>query len=108
MRRRVRIRSLLFAFAALFGATNAHATDIQWIDATGGDFNDPSNWSPAQVPGAKDRAIVTLAGTYTVTVTPIDQLYIGDLVVGGPGSTPTLHLAAAGLLSLEGSFEIAA
>ena len=62
---------------------------ISWINASGGAWSNPSNWDGAVVPGALDSAIVTLAGTYTVTLDV--NASVASLTLGGarpPRSTP--------------------
>ena len=41
---------------------------ITWTAATSGDWNVASNWSPTQVPGKDDDAIISAPGTYLITV----------------------------------------
>ena len=80
------ITALRLATALLLAATIesrvALAADVTWIDGTGGNFNDPANWSSGQVPGLGDRALITLAGTYTVNVGSVDFLDVTHLVLG--------------------------
>jgi len=61
----------------------AGAIDIAWTNAAGGAWGEPGNWSPAQVPGPEDRALVTLPGTYTVTIVFADAASVATLIVGG-------------------------
>jgi hypothetical protein len=89
-------------------AAPARAADIQWANDQGGPWNDPANWSPKQVPTFEDRALITLPGSYVVDVSSIDVLSAAELVLGGPGSAPTLHLAPASFLSIEAGAEIRA
>ncbi|MBN1852743.1 MAG: hypothetical protein JW829_08460 [Pirellulales bacterium] len=60
---------LVCAFAALsvsFYSLPASGTDHRWIDAAGGWFDTDTNWDPVGEPGATDRAIFDISGTYTV------------------------------------------
>ncbi len=42
--------------------------DVSWIDATGGAWSDPLNWSTGTVPNATQNVCITLDGNYTVNV----------------------------------------
>jgi hypothetical protein len=117
MRRPDRTHRLTFAFvfastllvaASAIGPRAAVAADITWIDAAGGNFNDPSNWSPAQVPDKADRALITIAGTYTVNVGATDQLFIAELVVDGSSGEQTLHFTPGGSIGVDTDVTIGA
>ncbi|MBI5711032.1 MAG: hypothetical protein HZC42_12145 [Candidatus Eisenbacteria bacterium] len=73
-------------------APNAGAATIEWNNAAGGNWSAASNWTPPSVPGAGDDVLITLAGTYTVTL-DVDAT-INWLSLGGAGGTQTL--AASG------------
>ena len=42
-------------------------TNNYWTNASGGDWDTATNWSLGHVPTATENAVITLAGTYTVT-----------------------------------------
>jgi len=46
----------------------AEAATITWTNTSGGFWSDATNWSPNQVPGNTDNALITTPGTYTVTL----------------------------------------
>ncbi len=72
----------------LFGhSLTSHATDIHWANPVNGNWNTAANWNPAQVPGAGDRAFITVDGTYTVAVSAVTT--VGGLEVGGATGTQT-------------------
>ena len=48
--------------------TTACASAINWTNIAGGNWSVAANWSPNQVPGSADDAVITNAGTYTVTL----------------------------------------
>ena len=75
----------------------AHVTaaDIVWTNLAGGNWNNPTNWSPNQVPGATDNALITNAGTYTVTLNA--NADITSLTLGGNSGTQTLTNTAFNL-----------
>jgi len=68
------------------------AADLRWTNTAGGSWNTAANWSPNQVPTAADRAWITNAGTYTVTVS--GNAAVGELTLGGDSGTQTLSLSS--------------
>ena len=62
--------------AAVAAATLAHADTIQW-NVSSGDVNTAANWTPQQVPGSSDTAIVD-SGTATISANfPVNVLNVG-------------------------------
>src|ERR1017187_4114362 len=70
---------------------------ITWNSPTGGDWDTNTNWSPAQVPGASDTAIITnLTGSGIVYLNSNKADTISGLTTG-----PSTHLEViTGSLSL--------
>ena len=117
----IRGSSLLFALAALVTREpdRSWASSVTWTNASGGSWNTPANWSPQQVPGASDTALITAAGTYSVTqdvnVTVAGVILGGDtgaqtllnnsytLTLSGPGTLGTNATLALGGGTLSGS-----
>ncbi|HET8945508.1 MAG TPA: hypothetical protein VFQ07_00860, partial [Candidatus Polarisedimenticolia bacterium] len=66
------------------------ASPIGWANPVSGNWNTPANWNPPQVPGASDDAIITVDGTYTVTVDA--DVSVASLTLGGTSGTQTLSL----------------
>ena len=64
----------------------------QWVNAAGGAFDDPANWSRGAVPGTGDTAVVQLAGTYTIDISAAAS--IGILLVGGDSARPVLRITS--------------
>jgi hypothetical protein len=60
--------------------------DIVWTNTLGGDWHSATNWSPNQVPGAVDNAIIPITATVTVN-SPAECL---SLTLGSVSGTPTL------------------
>jgi hypothetical protein len=55
---------------------------IAWDNPVDGDFNDATKWMGGVVPGETDRAVITRAGEYTVTLTSdhtVGQIAVGNL-----------------------------
>ncbi len=69
-----------------------------WTNLAGGNWNTPSNWDPNKVPAAGDRALLTNAGAYTVTLNVNASL--ASLALGGASGTQTLA-QVAGTLTLS-------
>jgi hypothetical protein len=63
---------------------------VAWSNPAGGDWNTATNWTPARVPSGTDRAVIELAGTYTVTL-PSGTASFASLSVGGAGASVTLR-----------------
>ncbi|MFN8178933.1 MAG: T9SS type A sorting domain-containing protein [bacterium] len=80
-------------FSPVWGAT------VSWINASGGVWSSPSNWDSG-VPGASDDAVITLAGTYTVTLDV--NASVASLTLGGASGTQTLS-ASSRTLTLGGA-----
>src|SRR5512143_3493773 len=76
---------------------------IAWINAAGGNWSNPANWSPARVPAKGDTVFITLGGTYTVTLDVSDT--VAFLTVGG--GTPTLT-ASSRILGVDSGGSVAA
>lgn len=85
----------------------AHADTITWTNTSSGDWGEPMNWSPNQVPGAGDT--VTIGGYSAIrTVTINSSVSVGAMTVWwgasitvAPGAT--LNLAGLGLTWIQGS-----
>ena len=72
---------------------SAHFTTlgITWTNAAGGDWNNPTNWSPNLIPGSNDNVFITLSASINVS----NATECGSLVLGG--------LSGSGTLTLHGS-----
>lgn len=66
----------------------ARAGSIVWTNTGGGSWSGSTNWNPNQVPGPSDDAVVTAAGTYTVTLSA--SVTVGSLTLGGGSGLQTL------------------
>src|SRR5262245_39704055 len=92
----IRCRTLvlmLFMLATLH--RTAWGDDIAWKNPVSGNWGTPSNWNPAQVPDAADNAIITVSGTYTVTLDVTAT--VTAVTLGGASGTQTLAIGANAL-----------
>ena len=77
-----------------------------WSGSTGGNWSDPTNWTPTGVPGSADAALVNLAGSYAIA---LDVASIGSLTLDAPGVTvtPSTALTLGGVLDVQaGTFTV--
>ncbi len=87
--------------ALVVGETgDAMAAVVSWNNASGGNWSDVANWTPNQVPGSQDDAVITLDGTYTVSLN-VDAT-VASLVVGGTTGTQTFSNTTS-TLTLDGA-----
>jgi len=78
---------------------SAVGTVVSWANPAGGSWHDSTSWDVGRVPGPLDTALITLSGTYTVSVT--DSVLVYGLELGAPdGSSRTLTIDQA-LFELE-------
>ena len=80
----------LFA-GILLVSSRASQAGITWTNLNGGNWSAATNWSPNQVPVSTDDAIITNAGTYTVTLDASPT--VNSLTLGGGGGQETLSTA---------------
>src|SRR6185436_11773745 len=98
-------RFLMLLFQALSAAvlqSSATAADIIWTNSAGGSWSTASNWSPNQVPGSADVAVITNVGTYTVLLDI--GTTIGGFRLGGATGNQTLTIN--GSLAVNGASTI--
>jgi hypothetical protein len=89
-----------FALLVMAGWISAQAATVTWTNTAGGNWNVAANWSPKQVPGATDTAVITNSGTYTITLS--DNESVNTLALGGISGTQTLNISG-GTFILNGS-----
>jgi len=75
-----------FAAVLLFSKPTIAAT-ITWTNSVDGNWSGTTNWSPNQVPGSSDTAVITNDGTYTVTLDV--GANVAGLVVGATSGVNT-------------------
>jgi hypothetical protein len=71
--------------------SSAGAATVSWTNLNGGNWNVATNWSPNQVPGSADTALITAAGAYTVTLNTSPT--VNSLTLGGSSGQQTLATA---------------
>ena len=81
----------------------AMATQVSWTNSAGGNWNTGTNWSGGTVPGTSDTALITLNGTYSVTLDMSPS--IKRLVIGATSGTQTL-VSTSQTLTVNGSLDI--
>src|SRR5580658_9583357 len=82
------------AGAILALTLSAHAAVYDWTNASGGSWNNPTNWTPNQVPGSNDTANITVAGTYSVTLNVSPT--VAGLVLGASNGLTTQSFFTGG------------
>ncbi len=84
---------LLFILSGL----RVWSAQLVWTNTAGGLWSNATNWSPNAVPGAPDSAVVTNAGTYTITSSA--AVTVSDLILGATNKvgSPTLLISAGTL-----------
>ena len=92
---------MIVTCAAVAAVTLAHADTIQW-NVSSGDVNNAANWTPQQVPGSSDTAIVN-SGTASISADfPVNVFNIGYTAEGDVTQTAGAASvgAAVGALTL--------
>jgi hypothetical protein len=84
----------------MIAAIASHADVIHWTNTSGGNWSVAANWNPNQVPSTNDTALITNAGSYTVTLN-VDPTVAG-LLLGGSSGPQTLAVAGR-TLTLNGT-----
>ncbi len=77
-----------------------------WVNATGGNWSTPGNWSLGTVPTATDIVWIRQSGTYTVTLDA--PATVGRMLVGGTSGTQTLAISGTSTLTMTDSVLVAA
>ena len=89
-------------FGCIVEVANAQCT-TSWISASGGSWNDASNWSNG-VPGSSSNACIKLGGNYTVTLN--GAVSIKSLTLGTTANTTTQTLEVKNSLNLSDSSRV--
>ncbi|HEY1789093.1 MAG TPA: hypothetical protein VGJ73_13105, partial [Verrucomicrobiae bacterium] len=67
-----------------------HTQTITWTNTAGGNWSVAANWSPNQVPGPTNTAVISAPGTYTVAFD--ENAAIAGMVLGGSSGAQTFSL----------------
>ena len=79
---------LAVLLAGMHLSGSVRAAQIVWTNTAGGNWNAATNWSPNQVPGSADDAVITVSGTYAVTLNT--STTVNSLALGGASGQQTL------------------
>jgi len=94
--------ALFLAHSFCLGATAMAQDTVTWNNSAGGNWNTATNWSPARVPTTNDIAVISLPGTYTVTLSS-GTAAPTSLTVGGSNAVVTLQQLAGTLAPQQAS-----
>jgi urease beta subunit len=92
--------NFFFIVFLFFAIGCPRAATITWTNTAGGNWSVTNNWTPNQVPGSSDDAVITASGTYIVTLDA--SATVASLTLGGTSGTQSF-LANANTLTLNGA-----
>jgi hypothetical protein len=104
MKRTFALVGFCTVLSGLLAVTPARATDIAWTNTAGGNWSTVANWSPNQVPGAADNAVIANNGAYNVTLNGAAS--VNTLVVGGSSGVQTLALSSGLTIAGNATFNV--
>src|SRR5215469_15048634 len=91
MKKAILLLNIALASCLFTTATATNGATITWASGASGNWSNPTNWNPNQVPGPFDTAIITASGNYTVTVD--SNAAVSTLALGsGDTTTQTIRL----------------
>nr|MBK9650241.1 T9SS type A sorting domain-containing protein [Bacteroidota bacterium] len=91
----------MLMLVAIFCNHNVHGANVSWNNVAGGNWSVGANWSNGSGPGANDTAVISLNGTYTVTMDM--NVNCQKLVLGGNSGTQTLSASSFSLTIGKGA-----
>ncbi|MGH7637677.1 MAG: hypothetical protein ACREOK_08490, partial [Gemmatimonadaceae bacterium] len=80
---------------------NIIATDVHWINASGGLWSNGANWSSGAPPTASQNAFIDLSGTYAVTLDV--NATVSSIAVGAASGVQSLNANARTLTVMSSS-----
>jgi len=92
------VAGLLSIIIPLAG-NHAIAGKVSWVSAVSGNWSDGTKWSEGVKPSSGDDVLITVDGTYTVTLD--DNATVTSLTLGGTTGTQTLT-GSGRTLTLDG------
>ena len=104
-RSRRTIGGLVVLLAGMHLSGPVQAAQIVWTNTIGGNWNAATNWSPNQVPSTNDTAVITVAGTYSVTLNVSPTVAGLDLGASTGGTTQSLVWAGF-TLTVNGPIQV--
>ena len=102
----IKIRVAL-CLSLILGVQTVRSATISWINTSGGNWSNPNNWSPSQVPGPTDQAVINEAGNYSVSLDVSATVAELDLGASVAGTTQTF-LTAGQTLTVNGPIQVTA
>jgi hypothetical protein len=95
----------LSATSEPFDVISTGPREVAWINATGGNWSEPTNWDIGEVPAAADIVTIDLDGTYTVTLDGTRT--VGSLALGGLTGSQTLFFSGFSM-TINGALSVGA
>src|SRR5437867_11298401 len=83
-------RTLYWIILLFVSGHLAWGATIVWNNPSGGNWNVAANWSPNQVPGASDTALIVNNGNYVLSLET--GATVKDLALGAASGTQTLSV----------------
>jgi hypothetical protein len=98
---------LSFCLSLILCVQTVRSDTITWINTSGGNWSNPNNWSPSQVPGPTDQAVISEAGNYSVSLDVNATVAELDLGASVAGTTQTF-LTGGQTLTVNGPIQVTA
>ncbi|MGA3269239.1 MAG: hypothetical protein ABSE16_20780, partial [Verrucomicrobiota bacterium] len=96
---------LVVLLAGMLLSGPLQAAQIVWTNTSGGNWNNTDNWSPNQVPSTNDTAVITVAGTYSVTL-DVSPTVAGLDLGASTGGTSQILVWAGFTLTVNGPIQV--
>ncbi len=84
--------------------TATAAAIVSWVNPVDGNWSDGANWSTGLQPTESEAALITVDGTYTVTVDGNHS--VANVLIGGTTGQQTLHITAGNYLQVNGAVTV--
>ena len=97
---KIKLQYLIITLLSFGLFRTTQGATITWTNAVSGDWSVPANWSPNQVPGANDTALINTPGSYSVSVS--DNESVSNLILGAASGTLTLNIVS-GTFTVHGT-----
>ena len=100
-----RIFSALIMSLFFLARLTVHASICNWTNTAGGNWSNANNWSPNQVPGAADTAVITNAGNYSV-ILDVSPTVAGVVLGAGSGGTTQNFFTGGQTITVNGQIQV--